>query len=95
MALFLTLTNLSRSREVEVTHVWLDTAPPLDSNRPERRLPRRLQPDETWETSLFLDGMPEPAPRDPIPLARARLSSGRTLRARLKPRVSPVGSVPG
>ena len=46
---FLKVTNLSPSREVEITHVWFDTDPRVDILLPERPLPKRLRSDETWE----------------------------------------------
>ncbi len=33
-----------------ITHVWFDAAPPVHLLLPERPLPKRLLPDETWES---------------------------------------------
>lgn len=94
-AYFFNLTNLSRHREVEVTHVWLDSAPPVSGSRPDRMLPKRLLPDETWETWIYLSDVPQEARLRPSEIAFARLSSGTVLKAKWNDAVPPVGEVPG
>ncbi len=51
---FVNVTNLSRDREIEVTHAWFDVEPPLHVLRAERPLPVRLRCDESWETWIEL-----------------------------------------
>ncbi len=46
---FVKVTNLSSSRDVVITHVWFEAAPPVHLLLQERPLPKRLRPDETWE----------------------------------------------
>jgi len=46
---FVKVTNLSSSRDVVITHVWFEAAPPVHLLLEERPLPKRLLPDETWE----------------------------------------------
>src|SRR5438128_1092301 len=57
-AFFLNATNLSRDREIELTHVWLASSPAIAALQPERPLPKRLKPDETWETWIYADEVP-------------------------------------
>lgn len=47
---FVKVVNLSRDRDIEITHIWFDTNPPLHIFNPDRPLPARLRPDETFET---------------------------------------------
>src|SRR5437588_3430988 len=51
---FVNVTNLSRDRDVEVTHVWFDVDPPLPLTLSARPLPVRLRSDESWETWVEL-----------------------------------------
>ena len=46
---FVKVTNLSSARDVVITHVWFEAAPPVHLLLKERPLPKRLRPDETWE----------------------------------------------
>ena len=46
---FMKVTNLSSARDVVITNVWFEAAPPVHLLLPERPLPKRLRPDETWE----------------------------------------------
>jgi len=94
-AFFLNATNLSKDREIELTHVWLACSPPIAALQPERPLPKRLKPDETWETWIYADAVPRNLHEAVFDLARARLSSGKELKAKLNLGVPPVGTVPG
>src|SRR6185436_2187986 len=76
-AFFFNATNLSKDREIELTHVWLASSPPIAALQPERPLPKRLKPDETWETWIFADAIPPELHESVASLARARLSTGR------------------
>ena len=55
---FIVVTNLSRQREVEVTHVWFETTPRLDVLNPDRPLPKRLKLDEQWATWIPVSQVP-------------------------------------
>src|SRR5687767_11200319 len=70
-AFFLNATNLSKDREIELTHVWLASSPPVAALQPERPLPKRLKPDETWETWIFVDAIPSHLHESVVQLARA------------------------
>ena len=94
-AFFLNATNLSKDREIEVTHVWLASSPPIAALQPERPLPKRLRPDETWETWIYVDEVPVHLHESVVDLARARLSTGKQVKAKLNVDVPPMGAVPG
>jgi hypothetical protein len=94
-AFFLNATNLSKDREIELTHVWLASSPPIAALQPERPLPKRLKPDETWETWIYVDAVPVGLHESVVDLARARLSTGKQVKAKLNVDVPPLGTVPG
>src|SRR3972149_2529109 len=74
---FVNVTNHSRDREVEVTHIWFECEPRVHVLQRDRPLPKRLRADETWETWLDVSLLP-PAVRDvSFKLARARLSTDK------------------
>jgi len=93
--IFVNVTNLSRDRSVEITHVWLDTQPQIQILNPERPLPRRLAPDETWETWLPLEVVPKNQRGEVLERGRVRLSNGRTIPTRENKAIPHVGQVPG
>lgn len=95
--LFINVTNLSASREIEVTHVYLEfpsgeQVPVLPAARP---LPKRLRPDETWETFLPADRVPAQLGDQAFKMARARLSTGQIVKSTKNTRVPSAGMVPG
>lgn len=92
---FINATNLSRNRDLEITHVWFDSVPQVHALQPERPLPKRLKPDEAWETWVEVEWLPAAVRDNPYDLARARLSTGRIVRSRRNHEYPPVGSVPG
>ncbi len=92
---FLNITNLSGSRDIEVTHVWFDTMPQVHVLNPARPLPRRLRPDESWETWVPVGYLPTSDWNRIFKLGRARLSSGRVLKSRENRAVPPGGIIPG
>jgi hypothetical protein len=92
---FVNVTNLSRDRDVEVTHVWFETRPEIQVLNSERPLPRRLAPDQTWETWLPLEAVPEKQRSKILTLGRVRLSSGKTLSTVENRKVPRAGHVPG
>lgn len=94
-AFFLNATNLSKDREIELTHVWLSSSPPIAALQPERPLPKRLKPDETWETWIYADAVPIDLHESVVNLARARLSTGKQVKAKPNVDVPRIGVVPG
>ena len=91
--LFVKVTNLSTSREVEVTHIWFDTDPTIDLVNSARPLPARLRLDETFETWAPIAALPGGI--DLERLVRVRLSNGTTVKSRPNRDVRPVGHVAG
>jgi hypothetical protein len=56
---FMKVVNLSPSREIEITHVWFDTNPPVHIDNRARPLPVRLRLDETFETWVPVAAVPD------------------------------------
>ncbi len=92
---FVNLTNLSSTRELEVTHVWFQTDRQIPVMQPKRPLPVRLKPDQTWETWLPVVDVPEDFVPQALTLARARLSSGAVIASKPNTNVPDSGEVPG
>jgi hypothetical protein len=92
---FVNVTNLSKTRELEITHVWFDTDPRIVVMQPQRPLPKRLKPDETWETWLPVHVISKHTAPDVYELARVRLSNGTVVRSKENKNVPPAGTVPG
>jgi hypothetical protein len=86
-------------RPITITHVWLDLTPPLYVENPARPLPRRLEPDEPWETWVSASALgvrlTDVARVDLLRAARVRLSTGRLVKARPGRNVPAAGAVPG
>lgn len=91
---FVNATNTTDS-DVELTHIWFETEPPIHVLRLERPLPKRLRPQETWETWIPVWDLPIGARDDVYSLARARLSTGTVVESRRNDTVPEMGSVPG
>ena len=89
---FMKVVNLSPSREIEITHIWFDSNPPvhIDNHAP---LPARLRLDETFETWVPVAAVPEVSNVER--LGRVLLSSGKVVKARRNTTVLPVGNVAG
>jgi TIR domain len=92
---FLNATNLSKEREIEITHVWLDASPPVHALQSSRRLPKRLKPDETWETWIPFRDVGMVPVNEALRLGRARLSTGEIIRSIPNEGVPSRGYVPG
>lgn len=90
---FMKVTNLSPGREIELTHTWFATEPRVDLLNPARPLPARLKHDETYETWIPVEAVPD-VPRVER-LGRVRLSNTDVVRSRLNKDVPPVGYVGG
>jgi hypothetical protein len=94
-AYFLNVVNLSKTREIEITHVWLATEPPVSALNAERQLPRRLRPDEVWETWIYADAVPSSKRATALRLGRVRLSTGSVIKSKPNRTVPADGFVPG
>ena len=77
-AYFINVVNLSERRDIEITHVWFDTSPQIPVFQKERPLPKRLKPDEVWETWIEASRLP-PHVKDAYGGFRVRLSTGKVL----------------
>jgi len=92
---FINVTNLSLSRDVELTHVWMVCDRELPILNPLRPLPRRLKPEESWEIWIPLSSIPTSVRDDAFRLARVRLSNGRIVKSKKNMNVVSAGFVPG
>jgi hypothetical protein len=90
--LYITITNASHTREVEVTHVWLDTVPPLHVY--DRALPVRLKYGARWETMVLMEELPD-GTEDPEWLARCMITpDDKVIKSKPRKNVPPFGAVP-
>ena len=94
---FLNVTNVSSTKEVEITHLYFQDSnnrqiPVIQKDRP---LPKRLKPDETWETWIRVELIPQSLRTDPYRRARLRLSTGKVIKSRINKNVPQMGEVPG
>ena len=92
---FLNVANLSRTREIEITHMWLDTTPQIAALEIDRPLPKRLKPDESWETWIDVARLPAESLELAFRLGRLRLSTGTIIKSKKSAKVPPQGTVPG
>ena len=92
---FINVTNISRTREIEITHVWFDLNPQVPVINKDRVLPKRLKPDETWETWIGVNSVPTATIDEVFKLARVRLSNGTIIKSRKNNNVPVRGTVPG
>jgi len=90
---FVNVTNTSSTRDVEVTHVWFATNPPVHILNLYRPLPVRLQYGEPWETCIEVARLPDVPGVDR--LGRVRLSSGDTIHSRTNRNMPSQGFVAG
>ena len=95
-AFFINVTNVSRNREVEITHVYFDLGTRhVAALQPARKLPRRLKSDEVWETWVFARELPTELGDELYSLARVRLSTGSVVSSRQNRSVPERGAIPG
>ena len=92
---FIYVANLSLQRDTEITHVWLEGGEQIHVLNPSRPLPRRLKPEETWETWIGVESLPLTIREDAYTLARVRLSNGRIMKSKKNEDVPSAGYVPG
>lgn len=95
IALFVNATNLSSTSATVITHVWLDFATQIQVDNPDRRLPIRLEPQDTWETWIELARIPTDLVDGSHSAVRVRLSDGRVLTSTFNKDVPMSGDVPG
>ena len=89
---FITITNASRDRDIVVTHVWIETEPPVHVH--DIALPVRLPYSAPWETSVPVDSVPASPEKAPW-LARCQLSpDDKVIKSRPRRNVPPFGAVP-
>ena len=92
---FINVTNLSPQRHAEVTHVWVECNNEIPVLNPSRTLPRRLTPEESWETWIEVNSLPPSVRANAFKLARVRLSNGRIIKSKENKNVPSAGYVPG
>ncbi len=92
---FINVTNLSLQRDAEVTHAWMACDNELPMLNPSRPLPRRLRPEESWETWIEVNNLPASVRDGAFNLARVRLSNGRVIKSKKNMNVPSAGYVPG
>lgn len=89
---FITVTNASRECDIVVTHIWLDTTPPLHVHDP--ALPVRLKYSAPWETSVPVDAV-NAAPEQVPWLARCVLApDDKIIKSRPRKNVPAFGTIP-
>jgi hypothetical protein len=92
---FINATNLTKDSDLVVTHIWLATMPEIHVVREDRLLPKRLNPQETWETWIRVEEVPSVEADAVFNLARARLSTGDIVHSQRNDDVPQYGTVPG
>jgi serine/threonine protein kinase len=96
LGFFINATNLSQSLEREITHIWIEGDPKIHVMNDRRPLPKRLKPQETWETWIDLWQLPQDIFNDGLHTrVRARLSTGEVVSAVLNEDVPEQGFIPG
>lgn len=89
---FITVTNASRDRDIVVTHVWIDSTPPVHVH--DSDLPVRLAYSAPWETAVPVEQVP-PETTDVEWRARCQLSpDDKVIKSRPRKNVPPFGAVP-
>jgi hypothetical protein len=92
---FINAMNISMHSELEITHVWLETIPPFHFIQLDRPLPKRLKPQEPWETWVKVSDLGLRIEQDIFTSARARLSTGVVIHSVQNEGVPTFGTVPG
>jgi hypothetical protein len=90
---FVKVTNLSETREIEITHIWIDGNPQVHLMNPARPLPARLRPDETWEDWVRVADVTHVSKVERA--FRIRLSNKQVIKSRPNKDVPPVGYLAG
>ena len=95
IAYFVKVVNLSATRDVEVTHVWLEAEPVVPLVREDRPLPIRLQPDQTWEIWLPIKRVPLHLLAAAPTRFRVQLSNGSIFKSKPNKAIPSVGYIAG
>lgn len=90
---FLTVTNLSENKGVEISHAWFATTPRVELVNPGSPLPARLRVGETWEGWVAATQLTD-TPEIEL-LGRVLLSDGTVVKSRLNRSVPAQGYVAG
>jgi len=90
---FINVVNASQTSDIEITHVWYANSKRVDILEPHGRLPRRLRPNESWETWIRSADIP-PDP-DPFTNFHVRISTGKVFKSEQNHDVPPRGFVAG
>ena len=94
---FINITNVSPARPLEVTHVWYED----DKNnhvlvaQPSRKLPVRLDLDQSWETWIAVNELPVDNREHAYQSFYARISTGDVFKSEANLNVPSRGTVPG
>lgn len=91
---FINATNRTSQSALVVTHVWFATTPEIHMAQKDRPLPKRLEPQETWETWIRVAMVPNSESGELLNLARARLATGKIVHSHYN-EVPTQGTVPG
>jgi len=54
---FINATNIGIDGDLEITHIWFETSPPVYVIQPDRPLPKCLKPSRTWETWITVGSL--------------------------------------
>ncbi|QEL17598.1 nucleotidyl cyclase domain-containing protein [Limnoglobus roseus] len=94
---FINVTNVSRDADVELTHVWIEATAQIFAHNPDRLLPKRLRPRESWETWLPVNRLVGSGLDDTTVYhaARVRVSTGEVVASVRNTTVPLEGTVPG
>jgi hypothetical protein len=92
---FITVTNVSVNREVEITHVWFDTPSRVHVWNSLRPLPKRLKADEIWSTWTPVESLSGIREELVYSSARVMTSGGKVFKSRFNKSIPEFGSIPG
>lgn len=92
---FVNVVNKSPRREIEIVAVWFEGKRQIPALEPTRPLPKRLRPDQLWETWVGYDVVKEIPARHLYNAARVRLSTGNVIYSIRNRTVPPAGTPAG
>ncbi len=75
-AFFITITNMTLDREIEITNVWFNSSPKIQVVHEDKKLPKVLKPNETWDTWMYVSKLASAYHRYAFTMVRVRLSNG-------------------
>jgi hypothetical protein len=92
---FVKVVNASPQRDIEIAHIFIEHAPPVHIVNTSRPLPRRLKPDETYETWQQLSTLPPDIRNNAFSLFRVQLSNDKIYKSFKNTKVPNRGFVAG